>query len=163
MRPSISEQLEQVRRILDDVVAPHVDEPYPQDILGGLGNTLSGLAASWHRVPAFLQWDVEQVRQLLTGWLRLGGPEVDPGDTAVADVVRTALALPRPSDNPLDFDALDEYDGRLRAALQAVVPSVAARSEFTEFRSRLTDYFSARVDRYPIVLAPPPAFAPRRA
>jgi hypothetical protein len=160
VRPSIGEQLEQVRRILDDVVAPHVADPYPQDILGGLGNTLSGLAASWHRVPAFLQWDVEQVRQLLTEWVVLGGTEVD---AAVAEAVRTALELPRPSDNPLDFEALDEYDGRLRAALQAVVPSVAARSEFTEFRSRLTVYFSARVDRYPIVLAPPPAFAPRRA
>jgi hypothetical protein len=156
VRPSIGEQLEQVRRILDDVVAPHVADPYPQDILGGLGNTLSGLAASWHRVPAFLQWDVEQIRQLLTEWVALGGPEVD---AAVAETVRTALELPRPSDNPLDFDALDEYDRRLRAALEVVVPSIAARSDLAQSRSRLTGYFSARVDRYPIVLAPPPAFA----
>jgi hypothetical protein len=159
VRPSIGEQLEQIRRILDDVVAPHVRDPYPQDILGGVANTLSGVAANWHRVPAFLQWDVEQVRQLLVDWVDLGGLQAD---AAVADRIRTTLELSRPSDNPLDFEALDEYDRRLRAGLEAVVPSIAERAEFADLRSRLTDYFSARVDRFPIVVAPPPAFAVRR-
>jgi hypothetical protein len=159
MRPSIGEQLEQVRRILDDVVAPHVDDPYPRDILAGVANTLSGLAVSWHRVPAFLQWDVEQLRQLLTDWAALGGAKID---AAVAAEVRTVLELPRPTDNPLDFEALDDYHCRLRAGLEAAVPSIAERPELAELRSRLTDYFSARVGRYPIVVAPPAAFAPRR-
>lgn len=159
MRPTISEQLEQVRRILDDVVAPQVSEPYPQDILGGLANTLSGLAANWHRVPAFLQWDVEQIRKLLTDWLDLGAQV----DAALDHEVRAALDLPHPSDNPLDFEALDEYDRRLRAGLEAVVPSISERAEFAQLRPRLTEYFSARVDRYPIVVAPPPAFAIRRS
>jgi hypothetical protein len=159
LRPSIGEQLEQVRRILDDVVAPHVQDPYSQDILGGVANTLSGLAANWHRVPAFLQWDVEEMRQLLADWLDFGAQQAD---AAIADDVRTALGLPRPSDSPLDFQALDDYDRRLRAALEAVVPSIGERAEFAELRPRLTEYFSARVDRYPIVVAPPPAFAARR-
>ena len=159
MRPSIGEQLEQVRRILDDVVAPHVSDAYAQDILGGVANTLSGLAANWHHVPAFLQWDVDEIRQLLVDWIDLGGPQAD---AAIADDVRTALELPHPKDNPLDFEALDEYDRRLRAGLEAVVPSIAERAECAELRARLTEYFSARVDRYPIVVAPPPAFAARR-
>lgn len=159
MRPSIGEQLEQVRRILDDVIAPHVDDPYPQDILGGLANTLSGLAANWHRVPAFLQWDIGQVRQLLTEWLALGGATVD---SAIADDVRGVLALSAPPDNPIDFEALDGYHSRLRAVLEKVVTSIAECSEFADMRPRLTGYFTARVDRYPLVVAPPPAFAPRR-
>lgn len=160
MRPSIGEQLEQVRRILDEVVAPHVSGPYPRDILAGLANTLSGLAGTWQRVPAFLQWDVEQVRQLLTDWLDLGGAQVD---SAVADGVRDVLELPRPADNPLDIEALDEYDRRLRSGLESVVPSTAERPEFVALRRRLAEYFTARVDRYPLVFAPPPAFAPRRS
>lgn len=160
MRPSIGEQLEQVRRILDDVVAPQVNDPYPQDILAGVANTLSGLAANWHRVPAFLQWDVDQILPLLADWLALGGLTVEP---VIADAVRAAIDQPRPADNPLDFEALDEYDGHLRAALEAAVPSIAARPQLAELRVRLTEYFSGRVDRYPIVVAPPAAFAPRRA
>jgi hypothetical protein len=158
MRPSIGEQLEQVRRILDDVVAPQVSDPYPRDILAGLANTLSGLAANWHRVPAFLQWDADQLLSLLADWLALGGQRVD---ATVADVVRRAVERPRPADNPLDVEALDERDRDLRAALEAAVPSIAERSEFTELRSRLTEYFNARADRFPIVVAPAPAFAPR--
>jgi hypothetical protein len=158
VRPSIGEQLEQVRRILSDVVAPHVHDPYPRDILAGVTNTLSGLAASWQRVPAFLQWDAGQVRQLLTEWLSLGGPALD---AAHADDVRRILERPRPSDDPLDLDALDEYDRDLRAGLEAVVPSIAERAEFAELRPRLTTYFTARVERYPIVVAPPPLFARR--
>jgi hypothetical protein len=160
VRPSVGEQLEQIRRILDDVVAPHIGDPYPQDILAGVANTLSGLAASWHRVPAFLQWDVGQIRSLLTEWLALGGAMVD---AAIADEIRAVLAEPRPSDNPLDVEALDECDRRLRAGLEAVVPSIAEQAQFAELRSYLTEYFSARVDHYPIVVAPAPAFAPRRA
>lgn len=160
MRPSIGEQLEQVRRILDDVVAPHVSDPYAQDILAGLANTLSGLGANWHRVPAFLQWDVDQVVALLTDWLALGGAHID---ASVAADVRSAVERPRPKDNPLDVEALDEYDRQLRAALEAVVPSIAERSECAELRTRLVGYFHARVDRYPLVVAPLPMFAARRA
>ena len=51
----------------------------------------------------------------------MGTPEID---AAVADDVRAVLELPRPADNPLDLEALDEYDRRLRAGLEAVVPSI---------------------------------------
>ena len=59
MRPTITEQLDGLRRILEEVVAPEVKDPYPADILAGVCATLETLAVGWSEVPAFLRWDAE--------------------------------------------------------------------------------------------------------
>ncbi len=65
MRPSVSEQLAGLSRILREAVAPHLADPYPIDILDGVCGTLDMLGAAWEQVPDFQRWDIEQSTALL--------------------------------------------------------------------------------------------------
>ena len=70
MHPTITEQLDGLRRILAEAVAPEVTAPYPAEILGGVIGALSALQASLHTVPPFLRWDIETTRRTaLLDWL----------------------------------------------------------------------------------------------
>src|SRR4051812_49287406 len=95
MRPTVSEQLSGMRRVLQDVVAPELEGGYPLDILDGVMSTLDALAASWMDVPAFLRWDAERMVALLEG------PE-----------------LPAPPGDVLDMGALEAWHAQLRWKLQ---------------------------------------------
>src|SRR4051812_47167288 len=95
MRPTVSEQLSGVRRVLQDVVAPELDGGYPLDILDGVMSTLDALAASWMDMPAFLRWDAEVMVALLDGH-----------------------EVPTPSGDVLDIAALEEWHAQLRWMLQ---------------------------------------------
>lgn len=125
MRPSLSEQLDGMRRVLADVVAPEIDGAYPADILTGALGTLEALAAGWADVPAFLQWDGEETARLLG----LAG----------------ATAAPQPTD-VLDLRALEAWHQQLRADLERAVPDLLAGPHAEE----LTAHMRARADRFPI-------------
>ena len=55
MRPTVSEQLDAIRRALVDVVAPEVTDAYAADVLAGVLATLETLADTWADVPSFLR------------------------------------------------------------------------------------------------------------
>lgn len=56
MRPTISEQLRETQRILNDVVAPCLDDYAAQILAKALAN-LEMLETSWQDVVPFLHWD----------------------------------------------------------------------------------------------------------
>ena len=65
VRPDVSEQLDGIRRILAQVIAPHVTDPYAASILRGLLDALGGLATGWSHVPLFLRWDTDGTAAVL--------------------------------------------------------------------------------------------------
>jgi hypothetical protein len=140
MRPTVSEQLEGLRRILDDVVAPAVDGAYPADVLAGVAAALDALAAGWAEVPAFLAWDVDETMAVLRA--------AADDDPRVAERVR-GLDVAAP-DDPLDVRAWEAHQARVRGALAAVAPSLADGP----LAERLAAHLRARVDRFPIRVAP---------
>lgn len=153
MRPSVTDQLHELRRILSEVVGPELDEPYPADILAGACATLEALAAGWQRVPAFLQWDAAACRQLLARLLAVD-PELDPH---LAARIRDALAENEPAPALLDLGALEEHHRRMRAALESAVPAIAARPETDAVRLALGGLLRERSARYPLTTAWRPA------
>src|SRR5580765_5768869 len=65
MRPSVSEQLRETHRILNDVIAPHLADKYAIQILDKLTSNLKTLEACWQNVVSFLNWDNQAASALL--------------------------------------------------------------------------------------------------
>jgi hypothetical protein len=140
MRPTVSEQLDAVRRALADVVAPEVTDAYAADVLAGALATLETLADRWVDVPSFLRWDSEATSEVL----RLVG--VDP---------------PPMPDDLLDVEALHTHDREVRALLVTAMPALL---EHDDARAAVAQLFRDRAARYPSAARPgggPPAHAPR--
>jgi hypothetical protein len=140
MRPTVSEQLDAVRRALADVVAPEVTDAYAADVLAGALATLETLADTWADVPSFLRWDSEATSEVL----QLVGVDSPP--------------MP---DDTLDVVALHEHDREVRALLVTAMPAVL---EHDEARAAVAQLFRDRAARYPSAARPgggPSAHAPR--
>jgi hypothetical protein len=153
VRPSVSEQLDGLRRILDDVIAPELHEPYPLDILAGVSATLETLSTGWREVPAFLQWDAEMtaalLRQVLTSGVELG----DALDTELRGIV-----FADPPD-AADLTALESRHARVRQALSHAIPLVMKDNELRELRTYLAAHLRERSERYPLKAVWRPATA----
>jgi hypothetical protein len=144
MRPSVTEQLDGLRRILEEVIAPELNDAYPRDILSGICATLESIAAGWQQVPAFLDWDAKASAAVLV--------QAGHGD-----------ALPSFAEaDPYDLPALEDRHRQTRAALECAVPAIAEREELGELRTHLAELFRERAQRYPLktVWRPP---APSRS
>jgi hypothetical protein len=139
MRPTVGEQLEGLRRILDDVVAPAVDGPYPADVLAGVVAALDALATGWADVSGFLAWDVAETMMLLRA--------AAEDDGTVAEAVRD-LELATP-DDLLDVRAWEVHQARVRGVLAELAPSLAEGP----LAPRLAAHLRARADRFPIRVA----------
>jgi hypothetical protein len=152
VRPTVSEQLAGVRRILSDVIAPEVSGAYPIDMLRGVLANLEMLEQSWTRVGPFLAWDNEGTEQVLRSVV----PFVD-GDLAARI---TALVVAAPVDAS-DVGALEARNTALRAVLADAVPALArggdaAAPAFAGVRRHLRD----RIERFPLTMnAPMPGAA----
>jgi hypothetical protein len=113
MRPSVSEQLSGMRRVLQEVVGPQVEAAYPRDMLDGVISTLDALASSWMDVPAFLRWDAEEMARLLDG-----------------------QELPPEPHDPLDVRALEAWHAQLRWLLQEHVTELLANELTAHLKAR---------------------------
>jgi hypothetical protein len=145
VRPTVTEQLEGLVRILQDVVVPEVTDPYPADILAGVCATLETLATGWGEVPAFLQWDAAASAQILSEVETAGGQHLTG---PLADQVRSAVAASPP--DPADLTALEAHHRRLRAALELAVPVIAEHEELSALRTHLVAVLRERAERYPL-------------
>ncbi|MCU1399334.1 MAG: hypothetical protein JWN62_2443 [Acidimicrobiales bacterium] len=125
MRPNVTEQLAGIRRILADVVAPHVADPYPADVLAGVLAVLDTLSR-WDEIPDFLRWDSERCNSIL----------------AIAGAQTVGFA-----GDPLDLDALAEHQRDARRALEAAMPVVLADAAA---RTAMVGYFRERCGRFPL-------------
>ncbi|HEX7096249.1 MAG TPA: hypothetical protein VF183_10225 [Acidimicrobiales bacterium] len=147
MRPTVSEQLAGIRRILDEVIAPQVTEAYPVDMLRGVLANLEMLERSWTRVVPFLAWDNEQTAELL----RDVASVVDHGLAA-----RIAEALAAAAVDPLDVAALDARNTTLRELLAEAVPQLATGGERAAPQyARVRAHLRARIDRFPFNASAP--------
>jgi len=143
VRPNVSEQLDGIRRVLTQVIAPHVTDPYAASILTGLVGALGSLAAGWSSVPQFLRWDADGSAAVLTG----ARPYLDEGLTAELDEV-----LDHAPDGDCDVLVLELHHRRLRALLERAVPVLL---EQPTTRSHLVGHLRARIERFPLSMVPP--------
>jgi hypothetical protein len=132
MRPTFTEQLDGVRRILVEVVAPEVTAAYPADVLAGAIATLETLAGAYDEVPRFLRWDADATAAVLA--------------TAGIDV------------DDVPDESLDERQRRLREQLEQAVPTIL---DHPDGRAAMIELFRERADRYPFAMGGPRAHAPR--
>ncbi|HEY2301019.1 MAG TPA: hypothetical protein VGH66_03965 [Acidimicrobiales bacterium] len=125
MYPTVTDQLRELRRVLNDVVMPEVSGSYARDTLSTAMATLQMLEGAWDRVLPFLLWDNEQLTALV-GELEPQSEPPDPSDfTAV---------------HRRNLDLRDRLAGRIRDGQEVgPAPPIAA----------LTAYFRARIARYP--------------
>jgi hypothetical protein len=127
MRPTVEEQLEGIRRILEDVVVPQVNDPYAADVLAGALATLEVLAEAGPGVVEFMRWDTAASLDVL----------------AMVDV-----SPPTAPDDPLDLAAVAGHHAAVRALLEASVPLIR---EHADADRAFVSLMEERCARYPFV------------
>jgi hypothetical protein len=115
MFPTVTDQLRELRRILNDIVMPELSGSYAQDTLSSALATLKMLEGAWDRVVPFLLWDNEQLSCLL-------GDDVAPPD-------------------PTDFIAVHDRNLELRDRLATSVrDGLGSAPLLAYFRERIARY-----------------------
>lgn len=147
MRPTITEQLAGIRRILADVVAPEVQGAYPLDMLRGIDANLAMLERSWTQVVPFLAWDNTETARILVAAQRVV-------DAQLGARIGAAIADAEP--DPLDVVALESHNTRLREVLADAVPVLAAGGASTaDAYTQVCRHLRQRIDRFPLTLSAP--------
>ena len=144
MRPDISEQLDGIRRVLTQVIAPQVTDPYATSVLNGLVGALGSLAAGWALVPPFLRWDADGTAAVLMA----ARPYLDDGLAAELDDV-----LDQVPGADCDVLVLELHHRRLRALLERAVPDIVEQPTIS---SLLVGHLRGRIERFPLSMVPPP-------
>ena len=121
MRPTLTEQIEGARRVLVELVAPEVSDPYAQEQVAYAASALENAAARWSQVLPDLVADIRALEEVL-------GIEPRVLDEAVPGVV--------------DYEAADGYHRSLRAQLTDEImggpePSPAVRAYLADSIERL--------------------------
>lgn len=136
MRPTFSEQIDETRRILDDVVLPALGEGHAAEVLRGLIGNLRMMRAAWPKLAPFLDWDNRETAGLVAAF----GDEIAPGWQA-----RIADARALATDN--DIAALTESNQELRGLLSLCIE----RTEEEDNRmAAIRSHLAARSARYPM-------------
>jgi hypothetical protein len=143
MHPTITEQLDGLRRILAEAVAPEVTAPYPAEILGSVIGALDALQSRLHAVPAFLRWDIETI----TGVLDAAKPLLDAG-------LMAEIAAAESDADLADLPALEARQGRVRGLLAKAMPAILAERG-TAYRKMIA-LFRERTERFPFSMAARP-------
>jgi len=147
MHPTVTEQLDGLRRILAETIAPEITSPYPAEILGGVIGALDALQSNWHRIPAFLIWDIETT----AGVLDAATPKLDVDLVAEIAAAKTGIDL-------TDLAALESQQVRMRELLVKAMPAIIADPDKTEAYPRMIALFRERTDHFPFSMAArPPA------
>ena len=145
MHPTVSEQLDGLRRILSEAVTPEVTAPYPAEILGGMIGALNALQASLHAIPAFLRWDIETT----AGVLDTARPLLGAHLVAEIDAAKAGSDL-------TDFAELEILQVRMRGLLVQAMPAI--RAERGAAYGQMIALFRERTERFPFSMAArPPA------
>ncbi|MCQ3809548.1 MAG: hypothetical protein KTV68_03235 [Acidimicrobiia bacterium] len=116
MRPTLSEQIEGARKVLVELVAPQVADPYAQEQVTYAAAALEHAAARWPQVLPDLVADIRALEEVL-------GVEAAALDEAVPGVP--------------DLDAAEDYHRGLRARLTDEI--MAAAEPSPEVRAYLSD------------------------
>jgi hypothetical protein len=147
MRPTVTEQLDGLRRILAETIAPEITSPYPAEILGGVIGALDALQSNWHKIPAFLLWDIETT----AGVLDAAMPKLDVDLAAEISAAKTGIDV-------TDLAALESHQMRMRELLVKAMPAIIADPHRTDAYPRMIALFRERTERFPFSMAArPPA------
>jgi hypothetical protein len=143
--PTITEQLRGYSRILDEVIAPAVDQGYPTDVLAGIIANLRRLAGYWDRVLPFLDWDNRATAEVLLDAMPLLPPDL---------AARVQVGLEPEGDeviDPLNFDAVHERNRLLRSLLADTITPLAGGGDRTAaVYARVRSHLRERMSRYPM-------------
>ncbi|SCW33716.1 hypothetical protein SAMN02927924_00021 [Sphingobium faniae] len=136
MRPTISEQLRETRRIMNDVIAPNLHDGYSAQILEKLLSNLGMLERCWANVAPFLAWDNEQAFAMLEAICSGVSADLAQG----IDRVRQDAA-----GDPFDMQALEDRNTRIQALLQRAI-----RECGPDDHRKIQVYLMERTARYPM-------------
>ena len=145
MRPTPAEQLQGTCRILEDIVAPYVAEPFARTILANLIANLRMVTDALPKVTGFVRDDNTAALELLQS-LRPALPA-----TLVARIDQAASAM---EPDPTDAAALDERNRILR---QLLADAVGAPGLNASMRRSVAAYMTERAARVPMRYVPPAA------
>jgi hypothetical protein len=145
VRPTVTEQLDGLRRILAETIAPEVASSYPAEILGGVIGALDALRANWHKIPAFLLWDIETT----AGVLDAATPKLDVDLVAEIAAAKTGIDL-------TDLAALESRQMRMRELLVRAMPAILTDPGETDAYRQMIALFRERTDRFPFSMAARP-------
>ena len=148
MRPTITEQIGGLRRVLAEIIAPEVTSAYPAEILGGVIGALDSLQASWVTIPTFLRWDIRATAALLDAALPLLAADL------AADILRATAETPA---DITDWAALEVHQMRLRGLLARAVPAITENPDKTDAYPKMIALFRERSERFPFSMAARPA------
>jgi len=142
MKPSAEEQLQGTCRVLQEVVAPHVAEPFARSILDGLIENLRMLTGAIPAVAGFLREDNRATAELLQT-LR----DAVPDDLAASlDAI-----LRQPEPDAAEAAALDARNIALRALLAKAVDTDALSPDH---HRAIVAHMSERASRMPMRYVP---------
>ena len=142
MRPTVEEQLHGTCRILEDVVAPCVADPFARTILAGLVANLRMLTGALPAVPGFLRHDNLATLRLLSNLRSVLAPEL-------AARIDQATAAPEP--DVADGQALDEHNRHLRELLAAAICSEGLAPDM---HRAIVQHMTERASRVPMRYVP---------
>jgi hypothetical protein len=108
MRPTVQEQLQGTCRILENVIAPCVNDAYARTMLAGLIANLRMLGGAVAGVPAFLVGDNRATAALLARLQPAVAPELG---------ARIVPALAEPEPDATDLRLLEQRNNQLRELL----------------------------------------------
>jgi hypothetical protein len=143
MHPTVTEQLDGLRRILAEAVAPEITAPYPAEILGSVIGALNALQSNLPAIQAFLRWDIETTAGVLDAARPLLSARL------VAEIEAATIGGD-------DLAALEARQVLLRGLLVKAMPAIlAARGAAYD---RMVALFRERTERFPFSMAArPPA------
>jgi hypothetical protein len=151
MRPTVEEQLQGISRILENVVAPCVNDAYARTLLAGLIANLRMLSGAVAAVPGFLASDNRATAALLAKLQTVVAPDL---------AARITLALAKPEPDATDAAALDQRNCELRELLSQALCGTGLTPGM---RAAALKHMSERASRAPMRYVPtaaPAAKAP---
>ena len=137
MRPTVTEQLEGICRILEHSVAPALANDYTLETLRSLVANVRMLGRAWHKLLPFLHWDNGVMVELLS-------TARDSVDTALRARIDDALAAaPAACDDGVAAEARND---QLRALLTECLDGPPT------LMTRIASHLAERSQRYPLRL-----------
>jgi hypothetical protein len=108
---------------------------------------IDALQSNWHKIPAFLLWDIEATAAVL-----------DAAKPLLAVDLVAEIAAAKAGDAPTDLGALENHQMRMRGLLVKAMPAILAEPHRTEAYPRMIAFFRERTERFPFSMAArPPA------
>jgi hypothetical protein len=138
MRPTVEEQLQGTCRILENVVAPCVADPYARTLLASLIGNLRMLSGAFPAIPGFLAGDNRSTAALLGQLEAVVEPDL-------AARIGTALAQAEP--DATDMRLLEQRNCQLRELLSQALCGTGLTPDL---QAAALAHMSARAARAPM-------------